>query len=194
VPSPPAHESRQSLVVPQLTTSLRAQPAASCRHPLGFISDPQPGTPQNAFLAPPVLEAGSISLSPVWVLPGRSCCPLTASPASQTLRIPAASPQGYHTAAPLALCAMQLGAGSRPRVQSAGSSSSCSCRQHQRPARPGAAPGGSDAFSGSSRRCAGGRRGVVVAANAPASGESTPVSREDLIAHLRSGCRPPDKW
>jgi hypothetical protein len=35
---------------------------------------------------------------------------------------------------------------------------------------------------------------VVVAANAPASGDTTPVTREDLINHLKSGCKSRDKW
>ena len=35
---------------------------------------------------------------------------------------------------------------------------------------------------------------MVVAANAPSSGDNTPVSREDLISHLSSGCKPRDKW
>ena len=34
----------------------------------------------------------------------------------------------------------------------------------------------------------------VVAANAPSEGSNQPVSREDLINHLKSGCRPKDKW
>lgn len=48
----------------------------------------------------------------------------------------------------------------------------------------------SGSSSGSSRH----QRLVVVAANAPASGDTTPVSREDLVNHLRSGCKPRDKW
>lgn len=45
-----------------------------------------------------------------------------------------------------------------------------------------------------SQRSLGGRRtSHVVAANAPQEG-GAPVSREDLIEHLRSGCKPQDKW
>eukprot|EP00882_Tetradesmus_deserticola_P017863 GHRQ01019161.1.p1 GENE.GHRQ01019161.1~~GHRQ01019161.1.p1 ORF type:complete len:471 (+),score=122.78 GHRQ01019161.1:97-1509(+) len=34
----------------------------------------------------------------------------------------------------------------------------------------------------------------VVAANAPSQGSTAPVSREDLIEHLRSGCKTRDRW
>eukprot|EP00879_Flechtneria_rotunda_P008274 GHRR01008667.1.p1 GENE.GHRR01008667.1~~GHRR01008667.1.p1 ORF type:complete len:429 (+),score=94.13 GHRR01008667.1:257-1543(+) len=34
----------------------------------------------------------------------------------------------------------------------------------------------------------------VVAANAPSEGSKEPVTRKDLINHLRSGCRPRDRW
>lgn len=34
----------------------------------------------------------------------------------------------------------------------------------------------------------------VVAANAPSEGSTEPVSRQDLIEHLRSGCKTRDRW
>ena len=35
---------------------------------------------------------------------------------------------------------------------------------------------------------------IICPANAPQEGPAIPVSREDLIEHIRSGCKPPDRW
>lgn len=42
----------------------------------------------------------------------------------------------------------------------------------------------------------GGRRGeqIICPANAPQEGPAVPVTREDLIEHIRSGCKPPERW
>jgi hypothetical protein len=44
-----------------------------------------------------------------------------------------------------------------------------------------------------SARVARGQR-LVCPANAPLEGPAIPVSREDLIEHIRSGCKPRDRW
>lgn len=37
-------------------------------------------------------------------------------------------------------------------------------------------------------------RKIMTHANAPLEGPAVPVTREDLIAHIRSGCKPKDRW
>jgi hypothetical protein len=37
-------------------------------------------------------------------------------------------------------------------------------------------------------------RSLQVRAAAPASSPATPLTRTDLVQHLRSGCKPQDKW